>query len=361
MNFYIEPAGDELMEIKQSIIFQAPRTIMVEESPVIKPGPEEVLVRTLFSAISPGTEMLFYRGLVPETMPVDDTIEALAREFSYPISYGYALVGTVIGVGAQVDREWVGRLVFVFAPHQSHIVSRVENLLIVPEELSAQNAVLLPFMETAVSFLMDGLPMIGERAVVFGQGIIGLLVTALLAAYPMADLVTIDPFPLRRDWSRRLGAYRVLDPAEPELAQQLTSILRGDIMYHGADLVFELSGNPQALEQAIACAGFDGRIVVGSWYGRQTAHLDLGSHFHRSQINIISSQVSHIAPRWRGRFSKARRLQVAWDMLARLQPQSLITHTFPVAEAVQAYRLLDEAPESTVQVILDYRTHIPVT
>jgi threonine dehydrogenase-like Zn-dependent dehydrogenase len=229
----------------------------------------------------------------------------------------------------------------------------VESLLAVPENVSARDAVLLPFVETAVSFLMDGAPLIGEKVVVLGQGIIGLLVTALLSDYPLSALIAVDRYPLRRDWSHRLGAHIVLNPAETAYQQQLQATLNAPT-YPGADLVYELTGNPRALDQAIACAGFDGRVVVGSWYGSKTVELELGSHFHRNQIKLVSSQVSHIAPRWRGRFDKRRRMDVTWDMLSRLEPQRLITHVLPVADAAQAYRILDKAPETAVQVVLDY-------
>ena len=107
---------------------------------------------------------------------------------------------------------------------------------------------------------------------------------------------------------------------------------------------------------AIAAAGFDGRILVGSWYGRKQAPLDLGSHFHRSQINLFSSQVSHIAPRLRGRFSKERRLRAAWEMLARHRPERLITHRFAIDDAARAYALLDQQPQTAVQVLIDYQS-----
>jgi threonine dehydrogenase-like Zn-dependent dehydrogenase len=122
----------------------------------------------------------------------------------------------------------------------------------------------------------------------------------------------------------------------------------------GLDLAFELSGNPAALDAAIGLMGFNGRILIGSWYGSKRANLDLGGHFHRSQIQLISSQVSHIAPRWQGRWSKARRMAVAWEMLAKMQPQQLITQSFPLAQAQQAYELIDQRPETAVQVVFTY-------
>ncbi len=350
----VAPLICELMNRRLSVIFQAPYKIVVEESTLPIPGPGEVLIAAKLSAISPGTEMLFYRGQIPEGTAVDDTIQALSGDVAYPLAYGYALVGDVTAVGPQVDDAWLGRTVFVFAPHQSHVISRAEDLLIVPEDLPAEDAVLLPFMETAVSFLMDGQPMIGEQVVVFGQGIIGLLVTTLLSRFPLAGLVSVDPIALRRDWSVRSGATQALDPDARDFDQQLALANQGGADYRGADLVFELSGSPQVLDQAIACTGFDGRVLVGSWYGSKRSAVDLGGHFHRNQISFVSSQVSHIAPRWRGRFDKARRLQMAWAMLNRHRPSALITHRFPAAQAAEAYRTLDQSPETAVQLILEY-------
>ena len=222
-------------------------------------------------------------------------------------------------------------------------------------------AAFLPNMETAVSFLMDGQPMIGEQVAVFGQGVVGLLTTSLLAQMPLASLVTVDAYPLRREWSQRRGAHASLAPMRPDVAAELRERLQerqGEDQpqrpFAGADLVYELSGNPAALDMAIELMGFNGRILIGSWYGSKRANLNLGGKFHRSQIQLISSQVSHLAPRWQGRWSKKRRMAVAWEMLAKVQPQQLITHRFPLAQAAQAYELIDLRPETAVQVVFSY-------
>jgi threonine dehydrogenase-like Zn-dependent dehydrogenase len=139
-----------------------------------------------------------------------------------------------------------------------------------------------------------------------------------------------------------------------DVLQRLHAQLSDQGSYRGADLLFELSGNPLALDLAIAAAGYDGRVLIGSWYGSKKSNLDLGSQFHRSNVRLISSQVSQIAPRWRGRFDKKRRLEVAWSMLAKLDPQRMITHRFPISQAHHAYQLLDQDPGSTIQVLLTY-------
>ena len=342
------------MNEQQALFFWEPHKVDVRREPMPVPEPGQVLVKSIVSAISSGTELLFYRGQVPPEMAIDGSIEELNSKVSYPLKYGYAVVGKVISLGQGVDPSLLGQEVFLFHPHESHFVTKVSNLHLLPEGMSADTAVFLPFMETAVSFLMDGQPLIGERVVLLGQGIIGLLTTALLANYPLARLVTLDRFPLRRSWSRRLGAHAALDPDGADTPEHLQSYLRTGQPYMGADLVYELSGNPQALDQAVALAGYDGRVIIGSWYGQKRASLALGGPFHRQNVQLISSQVSSIAPRWRGRFNQARRLQTAWSMLALYQPEKLISHRFPLAQAGQAYQLLDQYPESALQIVFTY-------
>ena len=329
----------------RAVTFTAPRAVEVRCEWLPPPGPGEALVETLVSAISPGSELLVYRGLAPSGA-VDATIAALGGTFGFPIRYGYAAVGRVIAVAPDVGTEWLGRLVFAFNPHQSHFTAPIDALLPLPDGLAPDTAVFLPNMETAVSFVMDGRPVIGERVAVVGQGVVGLLTTALLAEMSPAALVALDVYPLRRDWSRQLGATAALTPDEIDAAQA--------VLPDGADLTYELSGNPQALNLAIDLTGDFGRVVIGSWYGRRPVEVDLGGRFHRAQLQLIGSQVSHLAPGWRGRWTKGRRLDVAWAMLRRHRPERLITHRLPLDRAAEAYRMLDEQPGEAVQIVFEY-------
>jgi threonine dehydrogenase-like Zn-dependent dehydrogenase len=215
--------------------------------------------------------------------------------------------------------------------------------------LSDEQAVLVPNMETAVNFVMDGKPVIGERVLVVGQGIVGLLAAALLARFPLEYLVTLDRFPLRREASQQVGAQYSFDPQDGGLTNKVSEILPA-----GADLTYELSGSPQALDTAISFTGFEGRVVLGSWYGRKRSDLDLGGRFHRSRIRLVSSQVSTLASEFSGRWTKERRFDVAWQMLARIPTKHLITHRFQIQEAEKAYILIDQQPEQAIQVILAY-------
>ncbi len=332
---------------RRTLFFTAEREIELRESPLPPTPADAVLVQTRASAISAGTEMLIYRNQMPHDIPADSTIAALDGKLAYPLKYGYACVGTVIAVGKNVAAKWLGRAVFAFNPHESHFFARPADLLPLPDGISADDALFLPNMETAVNFLMDGHPVIGERVAVFGLGIVGLLTTALLAKLPLARLVTVDTLASRREMALALGAHAAIAPAD---SAEIRRQLGGD----GADLAFEVSGAPAALNQAIAVTGFGGRVVVGSWYGTKPVTLDLGGAFHRSRIELIASQVSTIAPKLSGRWDKTRRFGVVWDMLADVRPSRFISHRFAAAHAADAYRLIDRQPADTLQVVLDW-------
>jgi 2-desacetyl-2-hydroxyethyl bacteriochlorophyllide A dehydrogenase len=332
-----------------SLYFTAPKSIEIRDGPMPEPGAGQVLVQTLLSAISPGTESLIYQGLFPEQLAIDESIAGLGGRFSYPLKYGYSAVGRVVALGLGVTPGWQDRLVFAFNPHESHFIAPVSSLISVPQGIEPETAVFLPNMETAVNLVMDGKPIIGERVAVLGQGIVGLLTAALLARFPLERLVTLDRYALRRQASLELGALASLDPGDPQTQQQLQILLP-----EGVDLCYELSGNPPALDQAIALTGFDGRVIIGSWYGQKRADLDLGGRFHRSRIRLISSQVSSLAPELTGRWSKRRRFDVAWEMLRRVQPARWITQRHALQDAAQAYQWIDQHPEQSIQVVLTY-------
>jgi len=254
----------------KTLFFTAPRKIEIREMPLPQPGEDEVLVETICSAISAGTEMLVYRGEFPH---LADSHDGLSSDLNYPLAYGYACVGVVKQTGKSVDREWEGRLVFSFQPHTSHFTARAESLFLVPGSLSPESACFLPNMETAVNLVQDGAPILGERALVLGQGVVGLLTASLLGEFPLESLTVVDSIEARRKAlhveNKRLRVNRYSPADLPPFTSDLF------------DLTFELSGSPSALNTAIALTDFSGRVVIGSWYGQKRAEIDLGGAFHR--------------------------------------------------------------------------------
>lgn len=337
------------MPVNRSVVFTAPRRVELQESPIPTLQPDDVLVETICSAISPGTEKLVYLGKFPKK--IADKHDLISSSIDYPIAYGYANVGRIKQVGNQVKGDLKDRIVFALRPHTSLFSSKPEQLSFLPQHVTPEDACLLPFVETAVNSVQDAAPLVGEKAFVLGQGIIGLLVSAILSRFPLDKLVTTDYYSLRRKASRAISPHVTvsLDPMHPEYLEEINTHLN-----NGADLTLECTGNPVALNDAIRSTTFSGRVIIASWYGENSSPLDLGSTFHRSRIKLISSQVSTIAPELSGRWDKERRLDFAWKLLAEIKPGQWITHRFKQRDCSQAYDLICDHPDETIQVILTY-------
>jgi len=332
-------------------VFAGPRRVEVVEDELAAPPAGHVLVRTRVSAVSAGTELLVYRDELARGRPLDESLPALAgASFAYPARYGYAAVGDVVAAGAGVPDGWLGRRVFALQPHASAFVAPLEDVLEVPSSLDAERAALFASMETAVNLVLDGAPRLGERVVVLGQGVVGLLATSLLARFPLEALVVLDAVAPRARRGLALGAHAAVG----DVAAAHVALGGGVGTDRGADLTFELTGNPAALDDALALTGREGRVVVGSFYGVKRAPVDLGAHFHRGRLTLLSSQVSHIAPALTGRWDRARRRAAAWDALARFDATAVVTHRFALGRAAEAYARLDAGPSEALQVLLTY-------
>lgn len=335
--------------ITRQLWFTGWEQLEVREQKISAPGAGELLVEVICSAISAGTEMLVYRGQLPSEIALDATIDNLKAE-SYPLQYGYACVGKVIQIGNDVDDSWLGKNVFAFQPHAAHFISSPDNLIPVPVDVAPEDAVFLANMETAVNLVHDGKPLVGERVVVLGQGIVGLLLTSVLSRLPLTELIVADNWPLRREQATQYGAAAFNPLDEHECAAQKNKLLKSD----GADLIYELTGVPDALNLAVDLSGYHSRIVIGSWYGTKSAPVYLGGAAHRNRLQFTTSQVSSIAPDLSGRWDKSRRFDLAWDMIRKVKPSRLISERAPLQQAPAIYQRLDQQPGSLVQVLFVY-------
>jgi 2-desacetyl-2-hydroxyethyl bacteriochlorophyllide A dehydrogenase len=310
-------------------------------------APDEARVRAIASALSHGTEMLVYRGQVPAELSLD--LPTLRGSFRFPIKYGYASVGRVVETGAAVQSLHAGDLVFVHHPHQTEYVVPASLPIRLPPDLDAETGIFLANLETALNVMLDAAPRLGERVVIFGQGVVGLLLTQLARRAGAGLVIAVEPLALRHDLARAVGADHVLPPGDGlvEAVRRLTDGV-------GADLALEASGSGTALGPAIECVAFRGTVVVCSWYGAKPVTLALGGAFHRGRVRLVSSQVSSIDPALQPRWSRQRRLALARELLSTLRLAPLITHRIPFHRAPDAYALVDRHPEETVQVILIY-------
>lgn len=338
--------------LARQLWFVGPRRVEIRQVVLPAPGPGDVLVAVERSALSAGTELLVYRGELPDQLSLDASLTALQQHTAYPLRYGYSSVGRVTALGPGVDADWLGRRVFAFQPHASHFLCSANELVAVPEDITGDQALLLPNMETAINLVHDGNPRLGERVVVLGQGIVGLLLTALLARHPLQELVVVDAQPARRQQALRLGASQALDPADVAAMQGLRARLQ-TTEPAGADLLFEVSGSPAVLNDAVDLSGYTSRLVIGSWYGSKSAPLQLGGAAHRNRLRILTSQVSSIDPLLLGRWNKARRFTEVWAQLRTLETAPLITHRVALQAAPALYQQLDVGAADLVQAVFD--------
>src|SRR5215210_5006447 len=336
--------GDELKA--RALWFTAPRTAEFRQETVPPPGPGEVRVETLASAVSAGTEMLVYRGEVPQDLRLD--LPNLAGSYAFPIKYGYAAAGRILDTGSDVDHLSPGDPVFVHHPHQDIFLVPAQMLVRLPDDLDPELGVFAANLETALNIVHDTPVRLGETALIFGQGVVGLLVALLLNLAGAGQVLVVDPLEERRRLALAAGADGAFEPAR--LNARITEITGG----RGADVAIEASGSGAALQGAIDAVATEGTVVVASWYGTKPVTLSLGGHFHRGRVRLSSSQVGGMNPDLGPRWDHARRTETVLGLLPRLRLKELISHRFPFGRAPDAYRLVDEQPEETVQVILTH-------
>ncbi|MFR9800386.1 zinc-dependent alcohol dehydrogenase [Streptomyces sp. MS06] len=259
------------------------------------PAEGEATVRTLFSAVSRGTETVVFGGRVPESQHAAMRAPFQEGDFPAPVKYGYLNVGVV----EEGPDELAGRTVFCLYPHQTRYVVPVSALTVVPERVPAGRAVLAGTVETAVNALWDARPLLGDRIAVVGGGMIGCSVAALAARFPGVRVQLVDADPRRAGTARALG----VDFATP--AQALGE----------CDLVVHASATEQGLARSLELLAAEGTVLELSWYGDRRVSLPLGEAFHSRRLTVRSSQVGTVSPA-RGDRSYADRLALALDLLA---------------------------------------------
>ncbi|MER0239501.1 zinc-binding alcohol dehydrogenase [Fulvimarina sp. MAC8] len=270
-----------------------------------------------FGAISRGTESLVSAGEVPPSEFDRMRAPFQSGDFPFPVSYGYSVAGIV----ADGPEGWSGSRVFCLHPHQDQFVVPVEALRPIPDTVPMERAVLAANMETAINIVWDGNVQPGDRVAVVGAGVVGLLAAFVSAAIPGTLTYLIDHEPSKAGVAKALG----LIFSGPESAPE------------DCDVVIHATGSEGGLTTAIGAAGFEGRIVEASWYGTRAATIPLGAAFHSRRLQIVSSQVGHVSPSHRARWSHSRRLDLALTFLEDPRLDVLISGETPFAQLADTY------------------------
>ncbi len=260
--------------------------------------PDRVLVRTLASGVSRGTEALVFAGRVPGSQHQAMRAPLMDGAFPFPVKYGYSVVGQTNS----------GARVFALHPHQDVFLAPAAMCIPVPDAVPTHRAVLAANMETALNLLWDAVPLAGERILVIGAGVVGLLAASLLARTPAACVTVVDIDCSREPLARRFACNFATPDAAPD----------------EQELIVHASASEAGLRLALDCAAFEARIIEASWYGDHAPRVPLGEAFHARRLRLIATQVGAIAPPMRNRRTHAERLALALELLADARYNSLL-------------------------------------
>jgi threonine dehydrogenase-like Zn-dependent dehydrogenase len=277
-----------------------------------EPGRDDVLVRTVRSGVSRGTEVRVFRGGVPPDQYATMRAPFQEGDFPGPVKYGYLSVGAV----EQGPSSLRGRTVFCLYPHQTAYVVPAHAVTVVPAGVPPARAVLAGTVETAVNALWDAAPLLGDRVSVVGAGMVGCCLARLLARYPGTRVTLVDVDRGRAAVAEALGVGFAL-PADAAA---------------GRDLVFHTSATSAGLQRSLELLAPEGTVIDLSWYGDREVQLTLGGAFHVGRLGIRSSQVGVVSPARRGTRTTADRLALALDLLRDPAFDALITGESPFGE-----------------------------
>lgn len=298
------------------------------------PGPGEALVRTLYSGISKGTELVVHNARVPECVAEEMAAPNQEGSFPSPVKFGYLSVGVVEDGPA----DWLGKTVFCLYPHQDRYVVPVESLTVVPEDVPARRAVLTGTVETAINGIWEAGPRLGDRVAVIGAGLVGGMVAKLLSSFPLGRLQLIDVDPAKRAFAETLGVeFSHPDDALPD-----------------CDIVIHCSASESGLERALQLAGDDGDVIEMSWYADRKVTVPLGEDFHARRLSIRASQVGVVARARRHRRTNADRLQLAVSLLRDPGFDVFLTGSSPLAELPDVVQRLSDGALDALCHVIEY-------
>jgi 2-desacetyl-2-hydroxyethyl bacteriochlorophyllide A dehydrogenase len=340
----------------RTVVFTAPRQVDIVDMPDPSVQPGQVLIRTLYSGISHGTEMAVYRGVAPFYDKRYDRATRLfladgASDWHYPIPYGYENVGEVTQLGDGVTDLQVGDRVFTYSGHQTHVVVDQQQAFRLPEGMPPEHGLFVALAGVAYNGILDARILLGETVVIFGLGVVGQLLVQLSRWSGAAQVIGVDLVEKRLAHARRLGADAALNPSSTSDVALQVRQMTGN---RGADVVIDCTGSATALNQAIRTVGFQGTVVVVSFLAGEARGLYLGDDFHHNRIRLVSSQAAGVNPELHPRWTGDRKFKAALSVLPRLDLDGLITQRLPFEQAARGYEMVDRHPEDVIQVILTY-------
>ena len=306
--------------------------VFLEQTPIPRPGPEEVLTRTRVSLISRGSEL--WRRYVMKG-PVS------------PEAMGYSTTGTVEAAGDRVTGFAPGDPVVAGAPHAEYSLRSVAadaphpRLHPLHPAVSFEQGAFHPLATSAAGWAQALGITPDDRVAVLGQGLVGNLVLQFAMRYRPAQLVAVDALELRCRIARQVGAPQVVHAGEEDPVAAVRRLTGGE----GASIVVDCVGGPAGIasfEQAQKMVASGGLIQVNGKY--QNAPLPLYVDDFQGKRLLVSY------PPTADRAKMARSAMEAMASGA-VRAQPLVTHRFDGKDLKAAYDFLYERPDQALGVL----------
>ncbi|NOK57294.1 MAG: zinc-binding dehydrogenase [Chloroflexi bacterium AL-W] len=325
-----------------ALLFTDVDQMIVETVTLPLPGPHEVLIETLYTCISPGTELRCLAGKQPDPVP-------------WPFIPGYALVGKVTDCGIDTLVQ-PGTLVFcagtrnadcnrMWGGHISHAIQVEDAVVPIPEEVSPLDASIAQLAAIAFHGLRLSKPLPHETVVTIGLGPIGQL-AARLYALTGARVVGADRSAKRVALAQAAGIEAVV--IEEDLQNTLAPVLPD-----GADIVVDATGVPAVVEQAVHLAKdlpWDNTVISGARYIVQGSYTNT---FAIPYQHAFGKELTFIIPR----NAQKRDLEAVLDLLQRhkFHVGDLIGEAQPPETAPQIYAALQESKGALITAAFRWR------
>lgn len=343
--------------------FESPRSVTVVEEQDEELAPSEVRISTLFSGISAGTEMSYYRGTNPHFGKHWDPSQRLFREVggdsgaasvSYPVDgKGYEEVGVVVEVGAEAGDLALGDIVWGKWGHRSSAVKSAEyaRQRRLPVGTKPILGVFSQVGGIALNVVLDADIHVGETVAVFGLGVPGQIV-AQLARLNGGEVIAVDPHSSRLRTAESLGASHAVDASKGLVGERIRELTDG----RGADVALEVTGSYHALHEAVRSVSYSARVVAAGFFQGEATGLALGEEFHHNRIDLKCSQISGVSPQLSYRWNEERlqRTVIGLAISGRLELERLVTDVLPVERAAEAFDLLDRSRERVLHMVLQF-------
>lgn len=325
------------------IVFTAPGKAELQESDWAIPElrPDEVLLETECTLISPGTERACLLGLAGG---------------DFPKVLGYSAVARVLDAGSESGFHPGERVAVYHSSHASLLVKRACDLVRVEEETLSSHAALFCIVGAmGLQGVRKAMPEFGESMAVMGLGLLGLFAVRCASLNGLFPLIGIDGNEKRRKLAEEFGADAVFSPDDPELCAKIRDRTRGE----GVNCVVEVTGNPDALNQALDFTARCGRVTLTGCSRTPTREIDFYNKVHRPGIwiigahNMVRPQHERRPGYWTMREDMALLLRLF--SAGRIRPERLITDLARPAEAPRLFARLANGDPDLLGVIFEWK------